>query len=119
MLNQLSGVYHLIASLLYGSGLRVNECLHYESKISSSSAMKSWCGLAKVIRTGHMLPERIIPELQAHLQIIRPNTNGISCRPRARALASCPCQQVSQRVADMDVAIRVSCVRPLSRPSCG
>ena len=64
--NRLSGLCHLIASLLYGSGLRVNECLLLRVKDIDFE------GRGIVVQSDKgdkdrisMLPERIIHELQA------------------------------------------------------
>ena len=72
MLNQLTGVYHLCTALLYGSGLRVNECLSLRVKDIDLDRREI------IIRSGKgdqdritMLPESIAPELRAHLQMVQ------------------------------------------------
>ena len=64
----LSGVNHLIAGLLYGSGLRLMKCLRLRVKDLDFSAGHI------VVRNGKgfkdrvtVLPEALIPQLQAHL----------------------------------------------------
>ncbi|MEW5818160.1 MAG: integron integrase [Spirochaetota bacterium] len=68
VLSLLSGVNHLIASLLYGSGLRLLECLRLRVKDIDFSSKQI------VVRDGKgfkdrvtLLPETIIPESKEHL----------------------------------------------------
>ena len=72
MLNQLTGVYHLCTALLYGSGLRVNECLPLRVK----DIDLDHCEI--IVRSGKgdqdrvtMQPESIVTELRAHLQMVQ------------------------------------------------
>ena len=72
VIENLSGTMKIIASLLYGGGLRLNECLHLRLKdidfgykiitIRDSKGEKD--------RTT-LLPERVIPQLQEHLKKVR------------------------------------------------
>ena len=71
VLNQLTGVHHLCAALLYGSGLRVNECLSLRVKDIDLDRREI------IVRSGKgdqdrvtMLPESILTELGAHLQMV-------------------------------------------------
>jgi integron integrase len=66
---RLSGTHHLIARILYGSGLRLSECLHLRVKDLDLSR----CQI--IVRDGKgmkdritMLPEAVIPLLEEHLQ---------------------------------------------------
>jgi integrase len=68
MLSLLSGVNHLIISLLYGSGLRLMECLRLRVKDVDFDAKFI------IVRDGKgfkdrvtILPESVVPELKEHL----------------------------------------------------
>jgi integron integrase len=72
VLNQLTGIYHLCAALLYGSGLRVSECLSLRVKDIDLDRREI------IVRSGKgeqdrvtMLPESLGPELRAHLQLVQ------------------------------------------------
>ncbi len=72
VLGQLNGVYHLIGLLLYGSGLRVQECLSLRVKDIDFTHREI------IVRSGKgdkdrvtMLPEKAIPELETHLTQVR------------------------------------------------
>jgi site-specific recombinase XerD len=53
LLSHMSGTRWLMASLLYGAGLRLRECLTLRVKISTSATGKSRCVMARAERTGH------------------------------------------------------------------
>ncbi|MBK8799868.1 MAG: integron integrase [Anaerolineales bacterium] len=68
VLTHLEGVYHLIGLLLYGSGLRLHECLSLRVKDIDFARREI------IVRSGKgdkdrvtMLPEKAIPELDVHL----------------------------------------------------
>src|SRR5262249_14791116 len=68
-LGELSGTYWLIASLLYGSGLRLTECLRMRVKDLDVPARQI------VVRSGKgnkdrttVLPDSVLPALAAHLE---------------------------------------------------
>lgn len=72
MLRQLAGATLLIGQLLYGSGLRVNECLRLRVKDIDFGQQLI------VVRDGKgfkdrttMLPEVVMPALRQHLQEVR------------------------------------------------
>ena len=72
VLGQLSGVWHLMASLLYGSGVRLLECASLRVKDVDFS------GGQLLVRRGKgqkdratLLPRAVIPPLQAHLVTVR------------------------------------------------
>jgi site-specific recombinase XerD len=72
ILSLLSGVNHLMGSFLYGSGLRLMECLRLRIKEIDFSAKHI------IVRDGKgfkdrvtVLPEKIIPELSQHLVRVR------------------------------------------------
>jgi integron integrase len=72
VLAQLSGTYLLIARLLYGSGLRLLECLRLRVKdldFSQGEIMVRHGKGGKDRRT--MLPDSLQPELRAHLDTVR------------------------------------------------
>lgn len=70
LLGELSGLSHLIASLLYGSGLRVRECLSLRVKDIEFAQHQI------IVRGGKgdkdrvtLLPQSVVPALQAQLQV--------------------------------------------------
>jgi integron integrase len=68
LLDCLSGTYRLMAQLLYGSGLRVSECVRLRIKDldTSSRQIVVRCGKGDKDRIT-ILPESLLPRLQAHL----------------------------------------------------
>lgn len=83
VLAQLDGVYGLIGNLLYGSGLRLMECLQLRVQDLDFE------NLQIRVRNGKggkdrvtMLPRKLVAPLQAHLQIVRE-------RHRQATLAGC------------------------------
>ena len=42
----------MMATVLYGAGLRLRECLRIRVKDIASTPIRSWCGKGGVIRTG-------------------------------------------------------------------
>ena len=68
MLSLLSGVKHLVFSLLYGSGLRLMECLRLRVKDIDFAAKHIIVGDGKEFKDRvTILPESIIPELKEQL----------------------------------------------------
>jgi integron integrase len=69
LLDCLSGTYRLMAQLLYGSGLRVSECVRLRIKDldTSSRQIVVRCGKGDKDRIT-ILPESLLPRLQAHLR---------------------------------------------------
>ena len=72
LLGQLSGTPHLMASLLYGSGLRLMECMKLRVKDLGLEDQRL------TVRDGKggksrltLLPDRVIPPLQQHLDQVR------------------------------------------------
>ena len=110
MLNQLTGVYHLCTALLYGSGLRVNECLSLRVKDIDLDRREI------IIRSGKgdqdritMLPESIAPELRAHLQMVQAqHQRDLALGPSPGPAAACSRSQVSQCLSGVGLAIRLS-----------
>jgi len=68
----MKGIYRLMAELIYGSGMRLNECLNLRVKDldfqSASILVRSGKGNKDRIT---LLPERIIPKLKAQLTAAR------------------------------------------------
>jgi site-specific recombinase XerD len=50
IIQQTTGVHRLMLQLLYGSGLRLRECMELRSKISTSPSLKWSSAAAKVVR---------------------------------------------------------------------
>ncbi len=72
MLSLLSGVNHLIVSLLYGSGLRLMECLRLRVKDIDFAAKYITVRDGKGFKDRvTILPESVIPELKNHLIRVR------------------------------------------------
>ncbi|MFH1985513.1 MAG: integron integrase [Pseudomonadota bacterium] len=72
LLAELSGVHKLMVQIAYGGGLRLKECLNLRVKDLDFERFTI------VIRSGKgdedretMLPETVVPKIQAHLQIIK------------------------------------------------
>lgn len=72
ILANLSGVYWIMGTLMYGSGLRLIECLRLRVKDIDFASKKV------TVRSGKgekdritMLPEIVIPDLQKHLQQVK------------------------------------------------
>jgi integron integrase len=72
VLDCLSGTYRLMAQLLYGSGLRVSECVRLRIKDldTSTHQIVVCCGKGEKDRIT-ILPESILPGLEAHLRRIK------------------------------------------------
>jgi len=72
LLEHLHGVPWLVATLLYGGGLRLNECLELRVKdvdfARRQVAVRGGKGRKDRMTT---LPERVIPELETHLDRVR------------------------------------------------
>jgi integron integrase len=72
VLKYLTGVNHLVALLLYGSGLRVNECLSLRVKDIDFESREITVRAGKGDKDRMtMLPQSAIPELQAHLELVK------------------------------------------------
>jgi integron integrase len=76
VLAQLEGVYGLIGNLLYGSGLRLKECLRLRVRVRVQDLDFEY--LQILVRDGKdgkdrvtMLPRVVIPQLKAHLDVVR------------------------------------------------
>jgi integron integrase len=72
LLDCLSGTYRLMAQLLYGSGLRVSECVRLRVKDmdTSNKQIVVRCGKGDKDRIT-VLPESLLPSLYAHLRRIK------------------------------------------------
>lgn len=71
LLNQLSGHHRLMANLMYGSGLRLVECLRLRVKdlefINHSIVVREGKGNKDRVT---ILPDRLIPQLKSHLEMV-------------------------------------------------
>ncbi|HET6527619.1 MAG TPA: integron integrase [Balneolaceae bacterium] len=72
IINQLKGTKRLIISLLYGSGLRLSECLRLRVQDIDFGYDQVWIRNSKGLKDRvSMLPERIKTELQQHVKKVR------------------------------------------------
>ncbi|MCA1904221.1 MAG: integron integrase, partial [Cyanobacteria bacterium KgW148] len=72
VLSQMTGVYQLIAQLLYGSGLRLNEALSLRVKDLDFSQQQLQIRDSKGMESRvTMLPIKLVEPLQAHLHSVR------------------------------------------------
>ena len=58
LLGALEGVHWIMASLLYGAGLRLLECLHLRVKDTTSPAIRFWSVKARAKKTGERCCQR-------------------------------------------------------------
>jgi site-specific recombinase XerD len=93
LLEQLDGVTWMVASLLYGAGLRLQECLMLRVKDVDFAYRQV------LVRDGKggkdrvtMLPEGVVQPLQAHLGKVRTCTVLISLKAMARCGCRTPCR---------------------------
>jgi integron integrase len=72
VIRELSGTYRLMAQLLYGSGLRLLECVRLRVKdldfAQHALSVRDGKGMKDRITT---LPDRLVAPLQEHLQIVK------------------------------------------------
>jgi len=72
ILNNLTGVYQIIAKLLYGSGLRLNEALQLRVKdldfAQEQIIVRDSKGMESRVT---MLPRNVVKQIQEHLQIVK------------------------------------------------
>lgn len=72
ILNNLTGVYQIIAKLLYGSGLRLNEALQLRVKDLDFAQQQIIVRDSKGMESRFpMLPRNVVEQLQEHLQIVK------------------------------------------------
>jgi len=72
ILNNLTGVYQIIAKLLYGSGLRLNEALQLRVKDLDFAQQQIMVRDSKGMESRvTMLPRNVVEQLQEHLQIVK------------------------------------------------
>lgn len=72
IINHLSGIYQVMAKLLYGSGLRLMECLRLRVKDLDFAQHQIMVRQAKGMQDRvTMLPNSLIPLLQEHLQHVK------------------------------------------------
>ena len=117
ILAKLSGTRWLMVSLMYGAGLRLNECLSLRVKDVDLSGSKL------IVRQGKgnkdrvtLLPQRLKLALAAHLKRVRALHQG----DLAKGFGEAPLPQAlagrSPRRSLVGLAIRVSVGQPLHRP---
>ena len=72
ILKNLTGIYQIIAKLLYGSGLRLNEALQLRVKDLDFAQQQIMVRDSKGMESRvTMLPRNVIEQLQEHLQIVK------------------------------------------------
>ena len=72
ILNNLTGVHQIIAKLLYGSGLRLNEALQLRVKDLDFGQQQIMVRDSKGMESRvTMLPRNVVEQLQEHLQIVK------------------------------------------------
>ncbi|NMF61047.1 integron integrase [Pseudanabaena yagii] len=72
ILNNLTGVYQIVAKLLYGSGLRLNEALQLRVKDLDFAQQQIMVRDSKGMESRvTMLPRNVVEQLQEHLQIVK------------------------------------------------
>ena len=72
ILNNLTGVHQIIAKLLYGSGLRLNEALQLRVKDLDFAQQQIMVRDSKGMESRvTMLPRNVVEQLQEHLQIVK------------------------------------------------
>lgn len=72
ILNNLIGIYQIIAKLLYGSGLRLNEALQLRVKDLDFAQQQIIVRDSKGMESRvTMLPRNVVEQLQEHLQIVK------------------------------------------------
>ena len=72
ILNNLTGIYQIIAKLLYGSGLRLNEALQLRVKDLDFAQQQIIVRDSKGMESHvTMLPRNVVEQLQEHLQIVK------------------------------------------------
>ncbi len=88
VLDHLRGDKWLMASLMYGSGMRLMECFACECRTSTSRAIKSWCATAKAHKIGEQCRQEAVAGASARCQGLPPRPGlggrlggGFSCCP--------------------------------------
>ena len=72
ILNNLTGIYQIVAKLLYGSGLRLNEALQLRVKDLDFAQQQIMVRDSKGMESRvTMLPRNVVEQLQEHLQIVK------------------------------------------------
>ena len=72
ILNNLTGVYQIVAKFLYGSGLRLNEALQLRVKDLDFAQQQIIVRDSKGMESRvTMLPRNVVEQLQEHLQIVK------------------------------------------------
>ena len=89
VLDELSGKARLIVTLLYGSGMRVNECLRVRVKDIDIEPARSWSSAARAARTGRRsCPGRRSPRYAIRSKMCvessRPIAHAATARPKCR-----------------------------------
>ena len=115
----LSGAHQLMAKLLYGSGLRLMDCLRLRVKDLDFERR------AIIVREGKggqdrvtVLPDSFIPALQEHLQRVKAlHDHGPGPRLWLGLPARCPGAQVPPCRPGVGLAVRVSLQSAIARSS--
>ena len=111
VLAQLKGDYRLMVHLLYGSGLRLLECLRLRIKDIDFGYRQITVRESKGMRERvTLLPERLVRPLQAHLARIKEvHRQDLVRRGRRGLSAHRPAPQISKCRTRMDLAVCFSC----------
>ena len=117
LLAQMKGTKWLMASLLYGAGLRLRECLKLRVKDLDFGYRQI------VVRDGKgakdrvtMLPQSVHAPLKRHLMQVRVlHERDLARGIRNRGAARCPCPQVPSRSLRMGVEVRVPVAQAFHR----
>lgn len=115
ILSSLSGVPKLVCSLMYGSGLRLNECISLRMEnIRLNSRTISIRNTAFEHVRDTIIPESLVPILESHLRRV---TNLHRSDIDSGIEASTPPQRIQEIVAGRTVAMDWQFVFPSSRLS--
>jgi integron integrase len=118
---QLHGIHRLMAGLLYGSGLRLMECVRLRVKDVDLGYLRV------TVREGKggkdrltMLPVNLAKSLERHLQKVRAqHEEDLDAGLGAVYLPGSTRAKVSQRRQAMAVAISLPLIAPVDRSACG
>jgi len=118
LLAQLEGRDWLMASLLYGAGMRLMECLRLRVKDVDFQRHDIIVREGKGNKDRHVpLPRKLVTALGGQLGSTRPTRGRPRIRVRRGVLAACTGPQIPLRCTRMGMAIRIPCYAALARPA--